>query len=695
MSFYAVSNLTEQSMSACEPWTFTSELPSAKVCLDKEERENWYRTKSTVWNFYTGIESANPNQRCSKDNPPKYIHAFVADYDIKIPEERINEAIQSMPIKPAWVERSLGGNCRLLWTFPRPVTVESFDFAVWVLQRAEGWLSLDLLPGLDAPAFENPTRLLCNGANWRSTGHGPINENKLQAFFVECAKKFKFKAPDGNEIPLDVVEKSLREKYPGFNWPSAFDLDTQGPSFWIAGSTSPLSAIVKKEGMLTFSAHASKPFYSWADILGPDFVKEFNEGSIAKATLNVYHDGHLYWRIIDGVYQSVSDSAMKVYIKKGCGIPEKKVDDALFHLHENCRVAGAAPFIFRTPGLIEFNCRKILNTWKNSVMQPSDEVVNPESLWIFHFLNQLFDPPEQLYFFLAWLKHYYTAAYELKPRPGQNCFFMGEANRGKTFCCRELVGKIVGGFVDASDYIVRGDSFGSENFHVPLWCIDDSTPGNSLNSQDRFAAMMKKAAANQQFRFNEKYKVPCTIEWMGRITVTANLDHSSSRILGSMDNTSAEKTNVFRCTDTPIQFPERYELQKILSVELPKLCRFLLTWEVPDHILRHGRYGYEHYHEQTLVEKTHQTSRAAPFRELLIEELKAFFTQNPGVNEWRGTLVELIRLLHSNPHNDYVMKSLKLESMNRYLEIVEREGTFKCTAETGDLKTRVWIFYRQ
>lgn len=693
--FFAVKNLTEKSLTSSEPWAFAGSRPTDKICLDKFERQNWYRTKSTDWNFYTGIEPANPNQRASKDNPVKFIHAFVADYDIKISEERINEAILSNPIKPCYVERSLGGNCRLVWILPRPLPVETTDFAIWILQHAKKWLHLDLLPGLDEAAFEDPARLYCNGANWRATGYGTINENQIQPFFVESAKGFKFKAPEGNSIPLDVVEKAIRIKFPSFDWPVSFETDTQGPSFWIEGSVSPLSAFVKPDGMFTFSAHASKPFYPWSDILGPDFVKEKNAESITKATLDVYHDGHSYWRVIDGLYQSVSDGAIKVFLKKGCGIPEKKVEDAVYFLQENNRVTGAAPFVFRRPGLIEYNQRKVLNTWKNSVMQPAASVEGFENTWLWSFINCLFDPKEQFDWAMAWVKHFYTSAHELTPRPGQNIFLMGPANKGKTFFCRHIVGKIVGGFVDASKYIVEGDSFGSENYHVPLWAIDDSTPGNSTAAHDKFAAMLKKTAANQSFRYNQKYEVPTTVEWMGRITVTANLDHISSRILGSLDNTSADKTSVFRCTTNPITFPERYELQRLLLTELPLFCRWLLDWTPPETVKRDGRYGYESHHDQTLIDQTHQTSKAAPMKELLIEELQTYFQNNPEAQEWRGTLVQLVRLIQLNPLNDYVMRSLKLEMINRHLELIEREGIIKCRTEVGTSKQRIWIFSRQ
>lgn len=692
--FFAVRNLTEKTLSPCVPWEFAAQRPSEKICKDKESRQEWYRTKTTEWQFYGGVEPANPNQRVSKDNPPKYIHAFIADYDIKIPTERIDEAIVSMHIKPSWIERSLGGNCRLVWLLSRPLAVETTDFAIWILQAGKKFLSLDLLPGLDSGAFEDPARTYCNGAYWKHTGHPPINEIKLQSFFVEAAKKFKWKAPEGNTIPLDTVEKSIRACFPNFQWPTSFDIDSQGPTFWIPESVSPLSAIVKAEGMLTFSAHSSKPFYSWSDILGADFVKGTNEKAISRATLDIFYDGQMFFRKIKGAYQTMNDSAMKIFLKKGCGLPADKIEDAIFYVQDNNRVAGAAPFVFRTPGQIEYGGQAFLNTWRNGVLRPAESAEGFESTWINYFLQNFLDPAEQLPWILAWLQHLYKSGVELLPRPGQNLFILGGVNRGKTLFVREIVGGLVGGFVDASSYLVQGDSFGSENFHVPIWAIDDSTPSNSTAGQDRFASLLKKAAANQQHRFNEKFRVPSTVFWAGRVCVTANLDHTSSRILGTLDNGSADKTSIFRVADRVLKFPERYELQKTLKTELPIFGKWLLDYVVPLSVPRDGRYGFASYHEQRLVDTTHQTSKAAPLKEIIIEELQAFFAASPETTEWKGNLSQLCRMIQSNPLNDFICRSFRPEMINRYLELIEREGVVRCRTELGPNKTRLWIFER-
>jgi hypothetical protein len=44
--------------------------------------------------------------------------------------------------------------------------------------------------------------------------------------------------------------------------------------------------------------------------------------------------------------------------------------------------------------------------------------------------------------------------------------------------------------------------------------------------------------------------------------------------------------------------------------------------------------------------------------------------------------------------NDSIIRSLKLEQTNRYLEMIQREECIKCSVETGPIKTRVWVFPR-
>lgn len=708
MKLFCVRNLTEQAMTECQPWEFQPmEFPSEKVRFDKQARQEFYRTTSTQWNFYTIVEPSNPNIRPSKENPARLLHGIVADYDIKLTIERIQEAISAMKIKPCYIEKSLGGGARLVWLFPRPLYVEDSAFCGALLQAAKGWLNLDLLPSLDEPALINPTRLFCNGGEWVCTGSPPINENALQSFFVEAGRKHRFKGEDNSVgIPLDLIEKAILEKYPNFSWPSEFKEGSQGPSWFIAESVSPLSAIIKPDGVFTFSAHAEKPFYTWADILGIDFVKDFAEQSITKATTDIYWDGKRFWRKKSSYYVGLDMTELLNHFKVECRLSSKAdksgqsvIDRALSHIYNVNHVTGAAPFLFRPSGIIDFMGRRVLNTYVNRAMPAAEE----GSVWgdggKFPFLSahfdNLFDPFEQKFHFLAWFKAFYESAVSLMPMPGQNTYLMGPAGVGKTLTSRLMVGKAVGGYSDASDFLLHGAAFNSDLFEAPLWCIDDDSPGENTAKQANFFAAMKKLAANQQFKHNKKFEVSVMTEWAGRALCTTNLDYVSSRMLGPMDDTSLDKTNIFRCVkESKTVFPKRYELANIIDCQLPYFLRWLVSWEPPDFVVRDVRYGYRAYHEPTLLDQSHQSNRIAPVKEVVIEALREYFLQNKEATEWRGSVVQLVRMLLTQPMNDYIIRSIRLEQINRYLEQIQREGLIQCAVETGDLKMRVWVFAR-
>lgn len=683
------------------PWDFKpTENITQQIRHDKASRQEWYKTATTAHYFYSPIESANPNMRPSKDNPPRAIHAFAADFDIAIPPERIEEGIKAMPIKPAWVERSLGGNARLVWTLSFPLMVSSTDFCVFVLQKAVAWLNLGLLPALDEPAFTNPTRLLCNGCDWKATGHGPIPENKLQAFFVACAKEFNFKGSDGPTIPMDVVEAAIREKYPAFSWPSDFTPDSQGPTFWIPESVSPMSAICKAEGMITFAAHATKTFYPWSDILGVEFVKNFITDSISKSTRDVWWDGKSFWhKEKGGVYKSVSKDELMIFFRVDCRLSDKRdgsgispVDMALRHIHRENRISGAAPFIFKPSGLINFMGRSVLNTYSHRAVKPADT----DGDWPFlrSFFENFFEPAIQLDHFFAWWKHFYTSAHTLTPRQGQNIFILGPADAGKTLLNRRIIGTSVGGHIDAVNFLIKGAPFNSELFEEPLWCVDDASVGQSEAARQAFSNALKKCAANSTFHHNKKFEVPVMVEHLGRVVITSNLDAISSRVLVPMDDTSRDKISLFRCSGRSFPFPDRPELEKIIDTELPFFLRWLLAWEPPSHVARDVRFGYKPHHEPSLLKHSKQSSSTAPYREIVRDTLAEYFRDHPDKKEWRGSLLALLRLIHTNPMNQLIFRTERLEMSNRYLEGLERDGV--CTSADSDDggETRIWIFPR-
>lgn len=698
---YAASNLTEQTVSPCEPWKFVpTEMITDQIRYDNEERQNFYRNVTTRHCFYTLVEGFNPNQRVSReDNPPRRLHGIAADFDVKIAPEAITAAIELMQLKPAWVERSLGGNARLVWLFPKPLAVESYDFCVALLQSAQKWLRFDLLPGLDAPAAEDPTRLYCNGCDWIETGAGALSEDALQAFFVEAGRQFRFTTKDGVEIPLDVIEKELAAKFPHFCWPSDFQPESTGPSFWVPGSQSSNSAILKLEGFFTFSAHADKPFYTWADILGAEFVKQFTTAAISKATTDIWFDSRKFWRKKKGCYVPMEAPELTNYLQTACGITAKggKLAQTMAHIYEENCVENAAPYLFRPPGLLVYQNRRRLNTSVNHVIQPATgtQTWGGNFPFLASLLDSIFTTEIQRDHFLAWFKYFYDSGLNNCPMPGQVIFLMGGVETGKTFTSREIVGRSVGGFMDASGYIIRSGEFNSHLFESALWALDDDTIGDSPQAAANVQAMLKKSVANSSFLSNKKFQSAGMVEWMGRIAATTNLDYISSRLLGPLDNSSLDKISIFRCQSvSKIKFPSRSKMERLVSIELPYLLRWLTDHTPPDYVERDSRFGFKSWHEPSLMDQAAQTSKSSPFKELLIETLESFFRDNPEATEWRGTVSKLIQQLHMNPLHESVIRTLRLEQVSRYLESIEKDGALKCRVETGQLNTRIWVFAR-
>jgi|SRR5579859_438884 len=709
MNFFFAPNLVTQSVVPGLPWEFqVTEQITEQIRKDKHERQNFYQNPATRHCFYSGLEGVNAGVRCGKDNPVRAVHAIVADYDIPIPDARIDEALESMPVKASWVETSLGGNRRLIWILERPLLVDGNDFGVYFLQSCEKFLNLNLLPALDLPALTTTSRLFCRGDIWKATGHGPVPFSKLQAHFVKIAQAFRFKEMAQVNVGLDVVEKAIKEKFPNFNWPGEFAEGSQGPSFFIPESVSPLSAIVKAEGMLTFSAHATKMFYDWASILGKEFITEFAEKSVAAGTSDIYFDGHRYHRKIGESWASSERGEFTNYLKVSCRMSAKPdgqghsaVDRALDHIHCQQRVVGAAPFVFMRPGLIEYQGKRTLNIYDSKPLEPAIGAQIFGSVGNFPFISTffltLFDPPEQLIRFNAWLKYYYESAYLWMPRPGQNLVLQGGVGIGKTFVNRQIIGTLVGGFADASGFLVDGGTFNSQLLAVPHMVLDDDTPTSSYATANRTHMLFKKIAANSEWEFHKKFEVPCMVQWVGRLGITANLDFQSSRIIGPLDNSSLDKLNLFRCIadneGRAFKFPNREDTIRFIRAELPYYARWLLDWKVSDEIERDPRYGFVSFQEPSLLEQCNQTNPSAPFKEILLDSLAQWFRENPSESVWSGTVSAINRLLMSNPLNESILRSLRLEQSNRYLEQLQKENSVKAEVSTdANSKTRVWTF---
>lgn len=725
--WYYVENLTQQSLKVGDPWTFKIEkaIP-AQIREVKESRQEWYRNTQTKHWFYTPFEPICNTQRPSKSNEVFTMAGLPADFDAKIPMERVLEVVAAMKVKPMWIERSLGGGVRLVWVFESPLKVHNNQFCMDLLKRLRKAFNLDLLPALDEGALADPNRLFCNGGEWTPTGAGPVPSVELQFHVLEVARNYNFQGGEYNAIPLDVVEVALRKQFPSFSWPGDFRANSQGPSFWIPESTSPLSAIVKDDGLFTFSAHASKPFYKWTDLLGAEFCEGYRKESFAKATDKVYFCGesNFFWYpqiwnkpdncdCAEGDFHPARADQFSKHLRMNVGLSSKPgdrgsdVDKAIAYIQHYRGIHGAAPFLFDEREVVPYNGGIYLNVAaRRQVVKP-----NPgKHEWGPHgdfpywsgIIDHLLDPLDiQKDHLLAFWRRTYQSAYEHKFVIGQSCFFGGVAGCGKTTTCHEGIGKSMGGSIDAGPWFLKQTTFGSEIYHYAIWTLDDTVVANEQATQT-FHSQTKRLTANQAHLYHRKFHTPFMIDCKSRALVTLNLDFNSVRLLPPLDNSSAEKINVYRCVTSTEAIWDGLkpaeEGQVILERELPNLLGWLLDTST-DKCWTTGkeatRYGIISYHEPSLVQQAQSTTRASGFGDVVDKFMLKFFAEHPSETSWTGATSDLLGQMGMTPEFDIYLRTFKVENISRDLEACKKYKQLKFETAYTSRQRKVYVFQRE
>jgi hypothetical protein len=711
MAAFSIKNLVSTEVTPCEPWLFKAKPPTEVTGKEnKAARDAWINDPNTEHQVYSLIEGLNPFLRVSKDakdhegNPPFKLHGLVGDYDAPVSDEELQTGVGRLNGKlPAYMERTLSGNSRFIWLFETPVAVPSRDFLVSLLKMARKAVKADLLSvGFDVPAWDEPGRYYTNSGVWQEVSNYRIPTALVQGWVFEVAKKHKWQREGSIEVPLPVAWAELQKKYPLHGWPGEFELESQGPTFWIPESASPKSAIVKATGIYTFSSSASRPFWSWSDLLGSDFVEEYKVKNIGKAVEGIYHDGQKYWRKNgQGSWRSFTkeDLASHLFItrrlkaKSNSTETPSEIDEAMEYIREWQSIDGAAPCAFQNYGVYTGAGPRILNTHTRRVLTPSEDPEewgpNGRFPWLSRYFDYLFDPIDQKDYFLAWLRRLYKGAYELNMLRGQNVFLIGSPGTGKTLLSQNILTKLMSGSADAQAYLLNDSNFNSQLFEVALWLVDDNSSTVSAQKHAMFSSSVKKLASNQLFEYNKKFGIPAMVEWLGRVFVTANDDEESLRIIPDLEISALEKTMLFRTTKVPYNFPPDAEVEVILRRELCHFARWLLDWTPPEHTQGTNRYGVARYHEATLLRKAEHASRSNSFSEILDDWKLEWFKDHPTETVWKGTAFALLMSMNGDEKRRAVLRDLKLDQVTRQLAALKAKGGHKIESFEEN-KQHIW-----
>lgn len=624
----------------------------------KDEFAKWCHDSSTEHVFYVLAEPEHAAMRSSGQNPIKFLHGLVADYD-GLPEA-ITAALPKLKFAagkaPTWVTTTFSGKARLIWAFERPVPV----FTPEVMSKFKSILAKELkvkslLPGLDEGAWDNPHTPFELGSDWRQ----PFGDTRLASTIVmaalhEASDKAKFVAA-GPEIPFEAVAAEVERRWPG-RWTGPFVEGARGVRFWDARADNATGCTLRQHGVQAWTGESR--FIGWPELLGAEFVSQYRANRIGGAIDGVYYDGQDYWmRDQEDLWRGYSGQqiARRLGVLHGLSNEgrrgaQSEIAQAITTVEDMRSVDGAFPCLFLQDEVIRDGAKKYLNISRVRTM-PADgsrPAWGEGFPWIARYIDGLFDDEQkQKDVFLSWFAHFFNNARVGRPKKGHALFIAGPVSAGKTFLSQFIVGGIMGGHSEASGYMLGNTNFNEQLFSAPLWTVDDATMMGDHKRHNLYSNMVKKFVANPYQEYHPKFKKAVTFKFHGRLVVTMNDDAKSVKMLPDIEASMLDKVLILKAGKPGTDF--RGAEQKALS-ELPALANYLANWQTPEWLLHKAdesaRFGFDAWHHPELIETARDSSSSAGLMELL-EMWRPLYFRKVDKIEWAGSATELIAELKS------------------------------------------------
>jgi hypothetical protein len=697
---YCVENLTQQTVRECDPWTFVVGEISDEVRQNKLARQTWYRSPTTKHSFYTGFCGVNPSVRIGAENPPHSCTAFVVDIDHTYSHDDIKALANALPVRPRWLEQSLSQKkWRLVFLLSAALRVVG-DSKVWeeFMTRLLEKLGLTEVQGLDKAWFK-PAQLYANGGVWEDLGGEPVPVAELETLLFKTTVAV-CKQSRSKEVQLARIAEMIKRKWPEWEWPGDFVEGSLGPSWWVEGSTSPKSASPHPAGIFTFASHAEKTFYTWDELLGAGCVEKDRQEHIDNSIGDYFTDGKEYFQARrDGGKETVRLDALRRILVgvHGLGAERSKkqkqseVDEAIMQIDTRRRVDYAAPFVYRPPGQLIINGKTYLNTLELHPMEPAAgaQLWGPHGNFPFisDWLDRVFVEQQQLRHHLAWFCWAYANALTRDPRQGQCGFLAGFTNIGKSYW-GHILGKAMGGFVDPVRYLTDGDAFGGHLFEYGWWCIDDQTMVADAGKLRAYTGAIKRMIANPSQEWHMKYRMPTSVEWLGRIFGTLNLDAWSSIVLPTMEDSVADKICFWRWVNNPLPNDYFKGAQARVDKELASFLRYVLDTGVEE-FSGDVRFGVTSFQDPQMRQTSYLNSGSAPMYETIALFLD-YHTAQFGRDSWTGPTAQLLADMCALPSMSVALRGVTLQNLTRHLTHMESMGNLGISSRMDEREMRVW-----
>lgn len=690
MDLFTIPNLSASQVTKRRPWELKFELPKFET---SNEFKHWAARPTTKYLAYSTAEGVDPNQRVSTQNPMRYLHGVCADWDATFTDEQYEDVIRMLldleyPIN--YVSRSFSGGIHAVWFFEKPIYMFGPQSTNRLLKRLAKEMKLDgrdaVARGFDGPNFEKQHYLL-HGHDWRPIRpDAHIPSAQLHYLQYETSKSSDFRG-QGPEIPLDVVFEEVRKVWPEHQWPGEFVEGSRGPTYWDPGGQHKTTnaAIVRETGMQVFNM--PKGFYTWAEVLSPGFVRQYEVGRIGDAIRSYWFDGKNYF-VEDGSGGFFVNSKDDVLLDLQCrhdlaarpGRHENVSESrrALHMVNTSKRVEAGIPFAFTKSQIVVHEGHRYFNTARVKPLTPADEsgewgeFFPTIAKWMETMLGE-----KQLKHELAWLSFAYVNALAGRPKRGQCHFLCGPPNSGKTLYNKVILGGLFGGGIKASEYLCGKNDWTDYLFEYGMWLVDDEAPSESQAMHTAFTAKLKEHVANDTFLITGKFKKSGRAFWRGRISITLNDDPVSMRLLPDLDMSIKDKLMIFKCSSA---YEFEMDTKEKVEEELPHFARYLHDYVIPKN-QREIRFGVKAYVNKELEAMANADSRYSHITELVF-----MFRKTLQTDSWEGTTSDLLSILSANENNRILLKDLNTRKLGWGLNHIFKGGAAWLTKP----KHRVW-----
>ncbi len=684
----ALQNLTRQTVYMATPWTMP--CCSRLALPDKAAYRAYIQHPATKDCLYSGFLGSAANLRIGRENPPALLLAIVADYDMPMTQALRTRALKKLATPPNYVSASYSGGTHAVWLLASPLPLPTEEVLVEaVLKEARRDLKLGHAFGeLDSAAFMNPGQYYQLGWEWERVTEEPLKDERTRLWLTRAVDKTR--SGKRCPVPMERIAAEVEKRFPG-RWSGNFCIGARGLRFWDPAADNDTAAIVTEHGMVCFTG--SQPFMSWEAIFGQSFFSEWEEDSLGRALKDIYCVNNSFYinsRTVTSSGEIIQEwlplnrQNLETLLATRYGLRSRaskdedcsEVKQAVGRILQVNQVNAIAPFIYNPKPVVRSGGLSCLNSSFVSVLPPDMEhglAWGDGFPWIASFLERLFPDAMGREHFISEWSYAYSNAYNHTPRNGHILFVAGAPGSGKNFLTEVLYGPSLGGFADASDYLLGRTKFNASLFKVGAWVCNDSVANFDRKDRKLFTANLKKQAANFNHVCEDKFKASVTLPWEGRVIITLNTDPLSLELLPQTDLSSKDKMCFFRTGNVRLKDPQAASKAR---AELPAFCAYLLRYEIPEVCADpHQRWGVKAYHDDMLLAEATDSNTSSGVAEVVATFARSVFNADPRLATLEDTASGLLAMMPQELRS-LIRGADTAISFGRALRAMEAAGTF-------------------